>query len=285
MYLAKSVLPYFLIVRPGICIGVFFIVMLSTSLADPSSFPFFAALLGAGGIALVAGSGSVVNDIFDWRADEVNNPQRPLPQRSLSREAAWRYYFLLLAISLFFLWLVKPWVFLIGVGMVSILFLYSWKLREVNGLLSNTVIAITMGLTFSFGAAITGNFTVAIAFLFGFGFSITLAREILGDVTDLKGDIIHGKLKTIPMSLGVKRSLVVVMIILFVTALMSYALLIAWGIFARPLLGLAASTLYVLAVAFVLRRISIGRTREAQNILKGALFLCPLVIVLASTSF
>jgi len=136
--------PYLLILRPGIFVGSFALVILSTIAATKNGFPLIAAILGAAGVAVTGSAGSVINDWCDVVGDEKNNPQRVLPSGLLTKDQALWYYLILLAVSLGLLWLVNIWAFTFGAVTSLTLFVYSFKLREWNGLASNMAIALSL---------------------------------------------------------------------------------------------------------------------------------------------
>lgn len=273
-------LPYLLILRVEICAGTFVLVILSTWIASPQEFPLVSALIGAIGVALSAGAGSVINDAFDWNKDKVNNPHRMIPDRLLEREDALKYYVALVLLSLLSLWFVNVPVFLVGIWCWVSLFFYSWKLREINGLLSNAVVAMNVGLALALGAFITGQYTPMMAFLFAYGFCVALAREILGDVTDIKGDALGGKLKTIPIVSGVPQALTIALILLLWIGTFSVTPLASSTMFRHPLFGAMVSMACAVGMtSFSFRWVTGERVRHAQNFLKyGALFGYPLTI-------
>lgn len=277
-----NLLPYVIIIRPGICLGILILVVLSSYIASPQEFSWVSALFAGVGVAFTAGAGTVVNDTFDWKEDKINNPRRMIPDRLLTPEDARRYYIALSVISLLFLGFVNLSALLVGVLCWASLFFYSWKLREINGLLSNAVVAMNMGLALSFGAFITGHYTLVMGFLFGWGFLVTLAREILGDITDFEGDMRSGRLRTMPIVSGKRASLTLALQILLWTATFIVALgPLHLPIFRHALFGLGVS--WILAVSFTslaLRwAVREEKIRHMQNVLKfGALFGYPLTI-------
>lgn len=281
MYL-DNLKPYILFLRPANCVGTFVLVVLSTWLAVDHEFPIVSALLGAIGVALAAGAGSVINDIFDVQADTCNEPQRMLPSGAITKEAALKYYLGLVGVSLALLGLVNVWALLVGIGETLLLFLYSWKLREINGLLSNVVIALSLGSMLAFGAFITEHFVPQILLLFGFGVSVGLAREILGDATDVEGDARQGKLRTLPITLGVSRSLTIAILVLFNTATFSATPFVTTTFFDPPIRGFGPLLLYILSVSVVMEHLMKKELREAQTTLKGLLFVYPAIVVLAT---
>lgn len=279
-----KLIPYLLIVRPGICVGTFILVLVSTWIARDGDFPIVSAVLGAIGISLIAGAGSVINDIFDIQVDRCNNPQRPLPSGTMTEREALGYYFILIVASLLLFWLVNMLAFLIGAGISILLLFYSWKLREISGIASNAVVALSIGTMLAFGAIVTGHFTREIALLFGFGFAVALSREILGDVADIKGDLRQGNLRTLPITWGREKSLLVVLLILLSTTVFSLSPLVMGGVFDYHLLSIGPLLICLWAASTstwqILRE---GKVRGAQTTLKATLFVYPLSVAFVCT--
>lgn len=283
MHLSKSILPYVLVLRPGICVGVFLLAVLSATLVNPSQLPFLKVLSGGLAVAFAAGAGSLVNDIYDVQADKLNNPHRVLPRGDLGTQRAWGYYFVLLVISLGLFWAAGLLAFLVGVAVTALLFIYSWKLRKINGVFSNSVIALIVASALAFGAPLTGQITAPLVLLFGFGFAITLAREILGDVIGRRGDALQG-LRTLPIRFGDKNALWIASTILLVTAMFSYTPLVI-GTAGNAIVGFASSTSLVFVLVLALREVRGGRIRHSMTILKWVLFMYPLGVVLGVKIF
>lgn len=279
MHFLTNIFPYVLILRPGIFVGVFILVIFSTISANSFGLPIIKVFAGALAVAFAAGAGSLVNDIYDLRGDMLNNPGRVLPSGRLGIRRAWSYYFVLLIISFGLFWIAGVPSFLVGVTLTILLFFYSWKLREINGLLSNLVIALSVALALAFGIFLTGQITMPVILLFGFGFSIVFAREILGDVVGLKGDEVQG-LNTFPIVFGSDAALRLVSIILFAVAVFSYTPFVMTGIFENMWAGFISSTMLMFVLIYVLRKIREDDIDAARKILKGMLFVYPSFVVL-----
>ena len=280
MYLLK-LKPYVLIVRPGICIGTFILVLLSTWIAADHGFPVMAAILGAAGVALNGGAGSVFNDIIDMRGDRNSNPQRMLPSGFLTRNQALGYYLLLLAASLLLLWRVNIWALSIGIVTSLLLFIYSCKLRELSGILSNVVIALSVAAMLAFGAVITRHLVPQTGLLFGFGFSIGLVRELLGDVANIEGDKLQGRLRTLPMSRGTYRVTGNAITIWVITACFLGTPFVT-GLFDRTLFAAVGFIIEALAVSLILQHLFDGQVEKAQMVFKVLIFLYPATLALAT---
>lgn len=275
--LFKNLRPFVLIIRPVNCLGTFSLVIISTYAAMGQNFPVIPALLGGLGVALNAGAGSVINDYFDVEADRVNQLGRMLPAGQLSRREALRYYLVLSALSAGVLGLVNLWALLVGVGMSLLLFVYSWKLREISGVVSNLAIAFSLGMMLAFGAVITGHISKLIVLFFVFGVYTGFVRELIGDIADLEGDRIGGRLKTLPITRGVTKSTIIALQVLFVSTMFLTAPFLR-----LPYLAQIGSFLTsALLMSFTNRRVMYGELAEAQRGLKVGFFIYPAIVVLA----
>jgi geranylgeranylglycerol-phosphate geranylgeranyltransferase len=56
-------------------------------------------LLAAVCAALVTAAGNVINDIWDYEADLINKPERPIPSGIITKKTALNFYFSLILVS------------------------------------------------------------------------------------------------------------------------------------------------------------------------------------------
>lgn len=171
---------------------------------------------------LIAASGYVINDVLDFDADKINNPERVLPSRLLSQKEA-KIIFLAL-VSVFFI----------------LNFSYNLKLFFFN----NLVFLLVFGYSYYFkkkilvGNLLVSFFTaspfIAVAIRFSdfnslkeliiFSFLINFIREIVKDFEDIKGDL-HVNGKSFPIVFGEKKSfnfLFILLIIFFIISVLFY---------------------------------------------------------------
>ncbi|VAX24646.1 Similar to (S)-2,3-di-O-geranylgeranylglyceryl phosphate synthase [hydrothermal vent metagenome] len=162
-------------------------------------------LIFVGGIIglLVTASGNLINDYYDIEADRINRPSRVLPSEIVSPTTAVLFSlvfnFAALILSLF----LGLWLFVITFVTVALLFLYSYKLKNIP-LVSNAVIAFLTGLAFIFGSIIVGNVLCGIIPAL-FAFMINFMRELVKDIEDIDGDRAVGS-STYPIKYGVVNS-------------------------------------------------------------------------------
>jgi 4-hydroxybenzoate polyprenyltransferase len=154
--------------------------------------------------SLIAGGGYVINDYYDVKIDLVNNPNRVVIGRSVPRRIAILLHGLLsvagIGLGIFLSW----WIVLINILSVSLLWFYSNLLKRLP-FVGNLAVSILTGLSIGILNVLyqTNNPKVIIYALFAF--FMTLVREIIKDMEDLKGDNTYG-CKTLPIIWGIRKT-------------------------------------------------------------------------------
>jgi len=161
----------------------------------------FLAIMAAG---LFTAAGNALNDYIDRDLDKIAHPERPIPSGRLSPKEALKFSVTLFIISAVFasvLAFYKPLTLLIYVPALLLMILYEVKAQLKNfGPLGNVVIALLVGMTFSYGA-LASNPNILAFMLTLYAFLSNWSREIIKDIEDMKGDKFAGR-KTLPMILG-----------------------------------------------------------------------------------
>ncbi len=170
---------------------------------------------------IICGAGNVINDYFDIEIDKINQPKRVLASGRMLKNHALVYFIALSAAGAALSYLISIPFFIIAVTNIAILFVYSWKLKPI-ALAGNIAVAYLAASSFLAAGLIAGNFislvdSVVFA-LAAVSFLGTLAREIIKDVEDTKGDEKHG-LKTLPIILGKGKAKVMAYSILLVACI------------------------------------------------------------------
>ena len=156
-------------------------------------------------VFLITAAGNAINDYFDVEIDAINKPNRPIPSGKINRTHA--LYF---SIVLFIIGTIIAFYIHIICGLIalfnSILLIYYGKTLKQKALIGNIVVGYLTGATVLFGGAVFGikGMEVLIV-LFLLAMFATIAREIVKDIEDIKGDKKQG-LKTLPIKIGVKKS-------------------------------------------------------------------------------
>jgi 4-hydroxybenzoate polyprenyltransferase len=168
---------------------------------------------------LIAAAGYIINDYFDLNIDQINKPDKNVINLIISRRWAIAWHLLLSLIGLFCtvlgVSLHKWYVILANLGCIVLLWFYSTSFKR-QLLIGNIVIAVLTAWTvlvifYAFvplNEVVGTNNSASIklfrtAFLYGgFAFVITLIREAIKDMEDIKGDNRYG-CKTLPIVAGI----------------------------------------------------------------------------------
>ena len=173
-------------------------------------------LLASISTVLIAAAGYIINDYYDVKIDLINKPERVVIGKSIARR-----YAILFHTSL-------------SLGGVAIGFLLSWKMGAVNFLsafflwlysnnlkrqpfIGNFVVAILTGLAIlivNILYEVNNSFVIIYAL---FALFMTLVREMIKDMEDLKGDNTFG-CKTLPVIWGIRRAKYLVYVVLIIFA-------------------------------------------------------------------
>lgn len=201
---------------------------------------------------LIAAAGYVINDYFDVKIDLINKPDRVIIGRYLKRRVAMTthqvFNVLGCAIGLY----VSKWVFLVSVLSVTLLWLYAsfFKKRPFIG---NVIVSLLTALSLLILAIYYPHNRALVGLYALFAFGISLIREIIKDMEDVRGDASHG-CRTLPIVWGIPRTklFLYALIMLFIPALFLAAHWLqnpqlAWLFFA--LLGLIGWLVYRLVYA------------------------------------
>lgn len=210
--------PFLQLVRPVNVAIVLGTIVVAGILAKPDGWNMLWVLVAGISGALIAAGGNAINDYFDVQVDKINRPDRPLPRGTVTLDAAriiWMYTSGAgLALSAF----LGVWNLLIAAVWVGGLYVYSRRLKGTV-LVGNVSVAFMTGLAFPFGAVVAGRPDLGL-YPGLFAFLGNLAREILKDVEDVKGDAAID-LETLPVKHGAGVGLRVATIVLGVLVLIT----------------------------------------------------------------
>lgn len=162
----------------------------------------------------IAAGGYIINDYYDVKIDLVNKPDRVVIGKGITR----RYAILLhtvLSILGILLGLLLNWrISAINFASVFLLWWYSNDLKR-QPFIGNVVVALMTGIAIMMVDAIyqTGNTLIVIYATFAF--FMTLIREIIKDMEDLKGDNTFG-CRTLPIIWGLRKTKFMIYIILVI---------------------------------------------------------------------
>lgn len=236
---------------------------------------FYAELVYAvfAGLLLCAG-GNVINDFFDAEIDRVNRPERPIPSGHITPNSALYYYLVLSVIGLALALLVSLPFFALALFNFAVFTFYPWFLKRIP-FVKNLAVAWLGAVSFlAAGFIVNVSINTALQVLVATSFVVVVAREILKDIEDVKGDTLVG-LKTLPAVVGKERAHILAFVFLYIGCAM-LAIPLYYGVF-----GLA----YIIgAVPAVLLCIYAAKLQsgKAQRVIKVAMYLVFLGFILGA---
>ncbi len=153
---------------------------------------------------LIAAAGYIINDYYDVKIDAINKPSRLLIGRKIRRRRAMFAHLILSFIGVAGGFWLSLEVGLINLGAVLLLWGYSARLKKML-LIGNVVISLlaaSMLLVVAVYADTLNNITISYAL---FALIISLIREIIKDMEDVKGDASFD-CRTLPIVAGLRNT-------------------------------------------------------------------------------
>lgn len=199
----KNIKALIKIVRPLNCLITFFTIITACFICA-DNFDYKIIIIAAFAGALVNAGGNIINDYFDIEIDKINRPERPLPSGKISVRTSLKFYVYstLLAFVISSVYL-NPIAFGIIIVTLATMFLYSFMLKGIP-LVGNIVVSFFTGLAFLFGSVVVGNIYCGIIPAV-FAFLISLMRELVKDIEDMKGDKTVS-ISTFPIKYGINST-------------------------------------------------------------------------------
>ncbi|RSK32348.1 geranylgeranylglycerol-phosphate geranylgeranyltransferase [Hymenobacter metallilatus] len=164
--------------------------------------PGFGMLLAAA--LCIGAAGYIINDYYDVKIDAINRPGKLVVGRAVNRRHAMLAHMLLSGVGVGVGVMLSPLLGLVNLGSAVLLWAYSVRFKRVAlvGNLSIGILTAALVLLPELQAR-TGNEAVwgyALA-----AFLLTMVREIVKDVEDIRGDAQHD-CRTLPIVWGVPRT-------------------------------------------------------------------------------
>ena len=215
-----------------------------------------------------------LNDYIDYEIDKKNKrSDRPLTKGLIKRKHALLLSIVAFVLAFFLSFLVlneKALAIVIGYSFLGVV--YNLWLKRI-ALVGNSVVAIGMGAPFIYANYFCFNSLKPISLiLFGMAFTIGLAREIIKDIEDYKGE---RNFLTLPNILGVENSAKfagVVLLFFMIIAVLPFLFLLKPTFFSTlSLIGSYALIGYSSGLAFF--QIKGKQAREKARKAKKLLFL------------
>jgi 4-hydroxybenzoate polyprenyltransferase and related prenyltransferases len=167
----------------------------------------FNLFLLASSTVLIAAAGYIINDYYDVKIDLINKPERVVIGRSVKRRYAILFHTLLsfagIGIGFYLSWRIG----VIHFASAFLLWWYSNNLKR-QPFIGNFVVALLTGLSI-YLVNVLYSYSSLVTIYAVFAFFMTLVREIVKDMEDLKGDNTFG-CKTLPILWGIRKTKVLI---------------------------------------------------------------------------
>jgi 4-hydroxybenzoate polyprenyltransferase len=166
-----------------------------------SDWRFFLLVLST---VMVAAAGYIINDYYDVKIDLINKPKRVVIGKVLHRRIAMFSHFILNTLASFCSIFLGWKIFSIVVITTILMWFYANHLKR-TALLGNILISLLTGIAIYMPAILYTSFQKFLVLYAIFAFFISLLREIIKDMEDVKGDEEFG-CKTLPIIWGIRRT-------------------------------------------------------------------------------
>jgi 4-hydroxybenzoate polyprenyltransferase len=181
-------------------------------LIDKSLIWDWRLLVLATSTVVIAAAGYIINDYYDIKIDLINKPERVVIGKSITRRYALFFHSILLTIGVGLGFFIGWKIGVINFFSSFLLWWYSNSLKR-QPFIGNFVVAWLTSISIVLVNILydVNNSLVIIYALFAF--FMTLVREILKDMEDLKGDNTFG-CRTLPIIWGIRRTKIIIYVLL-----------------------------------------------------------------------
>ena len=207
-------LKYFWLISRPLNIGIAFLAFVvacyiafyKSGLGFLGDAKFYAAALT---ISVIAATGYWINDVYDFRIDRINKPDRAIVNAFLSVKKVLTFYFIVIFLVLGFSLLYFAWyhqeyqITFVNFLSVFLLFIYASYLKRIS-VVGNLVIAFLVSLVIIL-AGYLYHINSELMYTIAFAFQVTLLREITKDIEDIRGDL-QFNLQTLPIQIGIRAT-------------------------------------------------------------------------------
>jgi 4-hydroxybenzoate polyprenyltransferase len=152
----------------------------------------------------IAAGGYIINDYYDVKIDLVNKPERVVIGQGITRRYAILFHSVLSILGILIGLLLGWRIAAINFAAVFLLWWYSNDLKR-HPFIGNVVVALMTGIAVMMVDALYQTGNILILIYATFAFFMTLVREIIKDMEDLKGDLTFG-CKTLPIIWGFRKT-------------------------------------------------------------------------------
>tara|TARA_B100001250_G_scaffold116601_1_gene98884 strand:+ start:381 stop:1223 length:843 start_codon:yes stop_codon:yes gene_type:complete len=219
-------------------------------------------------VMFFTGAANVYNDYVDYEIDVINRPNRPLPSGLVKKKSALFLSIFLFMCGSYFCFKLNQEAQIIGLLIsMPLIILYSKMLKGLP-LIGNVTTSLIIGLSFIFcGVAFDSVRPMLIPSLLAFG--LTLTRELVKDIADIKGDKLCG-LNTFPIFAGINKSCNLAIIFSIIISIASFIPFLSgyYGFWYGFLLVLGVEIPLLVVVFLLYKKPGISSAMSSAKILK-----------------
>ena len=215
----KYLLGYIMIIRP---LNVFLggLTILISSLIIKYEGPAISVILPVFVVMFFTMGANTLNDYFDYEIDKINRPDRAISSGLVLRNQALILSLLFFIIGVLIALRLNKDSQLLSIGVsLPLIIAYNVKLKNYP-LIGNIIVSLILAMSFIYaGLVFKKTEPLIIPALLAFG--LTLIREIVKDLADIKGDKSAG-LMTFPIVYGKKKTIILCTILSFFLGIGSF---------------------------------------------------------------
>jgi 4-hydroxybenzoate polyprenyltransferase len=181
-------------------------------LLDKSTLDDLRLLILSISTVMIAAAGYIINDYYDVKIDYINKPDRVVIGKTITRRYAILFHVLLSLMGISLGVLLHWKIGVVNAFSVFLLWFYSNYLKRLP-FVGNFAVAALTGFSILVIDLLYRADNPLIYIYASFAFFMTLIREIIKDIEDLKGDNSFG-CKTLPILIGIRKTKTVIYFIL-----------------------------------------------------------------------
>lgn len=153
---------------------------------------------------MIAAAGYIINDYYDIKIDLINKPDRVVIGKTITRRYAIFFHTVISVAGVGKGLLINWKVGAVNFVSVFLLWLYSNNLKRLP-LIGNLVVSLLTGLSIFLLSFLYEQYLPLVITYSLFAFFMTLIREIVKDMEDMKGDTTFG-CRTLPIVWGIRKT-------------------------------------------------------------------------------
>lgn len=153
---------------------------------------------------IIAAAGYIINDYYDIKIDLINKPQRVVIGKSITRRYALFFHSVLVVIGVGLGFVISWRIGIVNFLSAFLLWWYSNSLKR-QPFIGNMVVAVLTSISILLIDILYYSDNLLVIIYALFAFFMTLIREILKDMEDLRGDNTFG-CKTLPIVWGIRKT-------------------------------------------------------------------------------